>query len=393
MYENFRFSENKEKLVQEVIDVIDSPNFLLGLPKDKINDFVITDSKEANFYFYIAEYKGFKKKRFYYKWDELIPFSLGSDNVDNLFRKNKPEYDRIYGRIKYFQNMIYEKIKSKKWNEYQSEKIYDIDLDWQVSTDLGEIAKYRALSKRKIKFYEDMLDIYKMGGVPCGWRGGRFPYEGNFLIFSVSDTQDNINPPKPDPNDKYAHLKEFYDFGENFVYIKELFDVVTSDNFLKGSHSFIENEYQTSNVKKAQKIYEKETHYIPSIFPNRIKKLTSTYKLDKTLRDNINNIINEDKLRYKLYEQTSRLLMKVGDIIDSKTNNIQNNRWKEIILCYITTQLDGYIMDRAINGNSNPYYTRMLEAFKTGGWPCGFTGTWPDVKFKVYYPINELANG
>jgi hypothetical protein len=61
MVEEFTFSENKEKLIQEVIDVIDSPNFLLGLPKDKINDFVITDSEYAEFYLKVLEYKAFKK--------------------------------------------------------------------------------------------------------------------------------------------------------------------------------------------------------------------------------------------------------------------------------------------------------------------------------------------
>lgn len=42
--------------------------------------------------------------------------------------------------------------------------------------------------------------------------------------------------------------------------------------------------------------------------------------------------------------------------------------------------------NRAVNGTGDLFFERMFLIYRSGGWPCGWQGHYPDGKFLAYFP-------
>ncbi len=46
-------------------------------------------------------------------------------------------------------------------------------------------------------------------------------------------------------------------------------------------------------------------------------------------------------------------------------------------------------INRLVNGNKFNFYEKVFNAYRAGGWPCGWKGNYPDGDLIVYIPIEE----
>lgn len=184
----FKFSEKAEKKMQVVFDLIDSENFLLGLPKNMINEFVITDPEEAEYYFGVATYKRVGYTGYRHRWDQLI-HDLEYTYYARYYHKiQNPElFYETMAKFESYNEDLQKKIEAKfsKLDEYYSFDLDLLELPNIVTEQLYRCLRVKALSVKKNNFFEQILNIYKMGGIPCGWRCGECPKTGNFLIFTI----------------------------------------------------------------------------------------------------------------------------------------------------------------------------------------------------------------
>lgn len=56
------------------------------------------------------------------------------------------------------------------------------------------------------------------------------------------------------------------------------------------------------------------------------------------------------------------------------------------ILDDIVGELHGCAYARALDPAGNPFFERLLNIYRAGGWPCGWDGRYPDGKLVVYVP-------
>lgn len=92
----------------------------------------------------------------------------------------------------------------------------------------------------------------------------------------------------------------------------------------------------------------------------------------------------------------------VGENIQYLDINIINSKTKEEDNTYkvanVTKHLEAEVLDdvygdlincirtRAIVGKKNHLYEKIFEVYLSGGWHCGWSGNYPNVALKVYYP-------
>jgi len=55
---------------------------------------------------------------------------------------------------------------------------------------------------------------------------------------------------------------------------------------------------------------------------------------------------------------------------------------------YIEGDFEGVLRARALVGKQNKFFEQQLLAYQMGGWPCGWSGNYPDGKMIVYLPSN-----
>ena len=64
-------------------------------------------------------------------------------------------------------------------------------------------------------------------------------------------------------------------------------------------------------------------------------------------------------------------------IISDECKEVWDDVYGDLINC---------IRIRAIVGKKNHLYEKIFEVYLSGGWPCGWSGNYPNGALKVYYP-------
>ncbi|MGD6793099.1 cytoplasmic protein [Metabacillus indicus] len=93
----------------------------------------------------------------------------------------------------------------------------------------------------------------------------------------------------------------------------------------------------------------------------------------------------------KLYEENLNSLEKpIREIIQSSKNYPEDIVSKYIdIFEEITGDLHVCALNRLVNGKTNNLYEKIFEAYKLGGWPCGWEGEYPQGRMIVFSPKSE----
>ncbi|MBA4538225.1 cytoplasmic protein [Bacillus aquiflavi] len=109
-------------------------------------------------------------------WDDIKSYEsgeiIGKLYENNLNSKERPLREIIQSPHKYPSDFV---------SRY-------IDIFEEIVGDLYMCALNRLVNGKVGNLYEKIFEIYKLGGWPCGWGGGKYP-EGKIIVYSPEKEQ------------------------------------------------------------------------------------------------------------------------------------------------------------------------------------------------------------
>ena len=168
-------------------------------------------------------------------------------------------------------------------------------------------------------------------------------------------------------------MSDTYNFGDKTDLVTEVLDFITSGNFLNMSESkdandtLVLTDFQTAKDYAFNKYYGDEEYTWSDICADESSKVwgeifkhSDTENLQNVFSVILHNIDNSIKNQIKSPYDELR-----DDLVDDLSNCINS---------------------RAVQGTKNKFYEQIFSAYKSGGWPCGWDGDWPNGRLVVYYP-------
>ncbi len=152
-------------LVEEVIDVARKMNHAVSVEKPK--SIVITNEYSDIERYAFDELYGEDE----YTWSDIrqLENSEVKGKLYELDAESKPE------GLEDLTEVIADILRESMPEEYS-------DFFENVVVDLKNCAINRAVNGKLDNFYETILQIYKSGGFPCGWKGN-YPDEGQIIAY------------------------------------------------------------------------------------------------------------------------------------------------------------------------------------------------------------------
>ena len=84
------------------------------------------------------------------------------------------------------------------------------------------------------------------------------------------------------------------------------------------------------------------------------------------------------------YKEYNDELRRIGfkNLNSILTDKIYEQVWDDVY-----SDLINCARTRAIMGDKNIFFEKILEVYKAGGWPCGWEGNFPEGKLIAYFPL------
>ena len=356
MNEKYDFGEN-EKLMQEVVEFAASSNFLKGIFKSEITDEIVTSPDKALDLAYdvfhllgIDDFYG-EKIEGDLSFAEVLAYLYSSEynvivesSYQNDFRKGLYSYDKeLYRNIKH--------------GLHDKEEI----ISGMVMEQLLFILEIRAVHGIKNKFFEKVFDVYKQGGLICGFRGD-LQNEDWIIFYPIRDDIKPIN----------ELMAEFKEFEFSIGIIQEVLDVVYRPKLITGMIEPDEKNIVLTSFDEAwgiarDKKYNDEKDCWEEFISNESIKVMDKRKGTKyfsAIEDNIRG----------LYRNIYNVLLDSLDAPYEKTYSI------------IKECISAITGSRFSQGKSNKFFEELFWIYKNGGWPCGYQGDLEKGRFIVFYP-------
>lgn len=79
---------------------------------------------------------------------------------------------------------------------------------------------------------------------------------------------------------------------------------------------------------------------------------------------------------------------KLSKLLDSFSTTIGGNLPKEYadLIDDVVADLHACAFSRAVSGANSPFFERLFAVYRAGGWPCGWSGRYPEGKLVAYQP-------
>ena len=163
-----------------------------------------------------------------------------------------------------------------------------------------------------------------------------------------------------------------YGFGKNTHLVIAVLDFITSREFFRGvkkSNGYVNvlTDFKIAAEYAYYKVYGSIEYTWTDIRSYESSKIWSK------IYDHQDSIDVQNKL--------SSLLGEISEKVQKKLTPPYNE-----LLDDVTDDLSMCIKSRAIQGISNKFYENIFKAYKSGGWPCGWKGDWPDGELVIFYP-------
>lgn len=165
-----------DNVVSGLIKLIQSENFLDGMYTDS-KSIIINDTEDAITFATDQDVDYVKGKEYQY-WTHILEMQ-GDGAYLHDFELELPQ--DIYEKYQDKRSQSYEKI-NKVLFETADNKEIDEDLQNCLSGEFFYLFKYLVFVDTLPGFWENILNILKEGGMPCGWKGN-YP-EGQMIVYN-----------------------------------------------------------------------------------------------------------------------------------------------------------------------------------------------------------------
>lgn len=174
----FEIFTKMDNIVSDLINLIQSVNFLDGMYTDSKS--IINDTKDA-ITFATDQDVDYVKGKGYQYWTHIIEMQ-GDGTYLHDFELELPQ--DVYEKYQDKRSKSYERI-NKVLFEITDNKKIDEDLQNCLSGEFFYLFKYLVFIDALPEFWQNILNILKKGGMPCGWKG-EFP-KGQMIVYNHKD--------------------------------------------------------------------------------------------------------------------------------------------------------------------------------------------------------------
>lgn len=162
------------------------------------------------------------------------------------------------------------------------------------------------------------------------------------------------------------------EIGENTGLVAEVLDFVNSGTLLKVPGRACPSDEVINNLEVAKKFAWDE-------FYGSDEFTWADLRSDKM--SEIWSVIYDDESKYASVDSK---LSGVLSEMDQEILSQLDQQHKEL-LDDIVSDLKGCLYSRAVLGVSNKFFEDVFKIYKSGGWPCGWKGDWPNGQVISYY--------
>lgn len=158
-------------------------------------------------------------------------------------------------------------------------------------------------------------------------------------------------------------------YGENTYLVEEVI------SFIKNHHFFIIRENVNSEINAINDF-------------NKAVQCALESETWTDIREQEMTLVKRDLYQLPSYIEINNQLDDIDEIID---NALSDNVLDDYADAYneIFSDFVNIAINRAINGKSLNFYEELFEAYKSGGWPCGWNGDYPRGKMVIYFPMDK----
>ncbi|SHL80823.1 hypothetical protein SAMN02745136_05738 [Anaerocolumna jejuensis DSM 15929] len=163
-------------------------------------------------------------------------------------------------------------------------------------------------------------------------------------------------------------------FGSNTSLVEEIIKSVKTMNLYKQNSTNIENVLVINDYEKAKFLAYDNLEY-------EMNSENGYNWVD--IRELVMSNVNEDKYTMENYKEFNKkiddieLLIRKDLKIAKEYRETWDDAYADIVNCAIC---------RAIYGQNDSLFEKLYNVYKSGGWPCGWEGNFPEGKLIAFYP-------
>lgn len=163
-------------------------------------------------------------------------------------------------------------------------------------------------------------------------------------------------------------------FGSNTSLVEEIIKSVKTMNLYKQNSTNIENVLVINDYEKAKFLAYDNLEY-------EMNSENGYNWVD--IRELVMSNVNEDKYTIENYKEFNKkiddieLLIRKDLKIAKEYRETWDDAYADIVNCAIC---------RAIYGQNDSLFEKLYNVYKSGGWPCGWEGNFPEGKLIAFYP-------
>lgn len=163
-------------------------------------------------------------------------------------------------------------------------------------------------------------------------------------------------------------------FGSNTVLVEEIIESVKGMKLYKPTNKNVENVLVINDYENAKFLAYDNLEY-------KMNSEDGYSWVD--IRELVMSNVNEDKYKIKNYKEFNEKIDDLGSLIEKYLKIVEeytetwDDAYADIVNCAIC---------RAIYGQNDSLFERLYNAYKWGGWPCGWEGNFLEGKLIVFYP-------
>lgn len=163
-------------------------------------------------------------------------------------------------------------------------------------------------------------------------------------------------------------------FDSNTILVEEIIKSVKEMKLYKKNSQNVENVLVINDFEKAKFL----------AYDNLGYKMNSEDGYSwNDIRELVMSEVNEDKYSMENYKEFNKkideyeLLIEKDLKIAKEYRETWDDAYADIVNCAIC---------RGIYGQNDSLFEKLYNVYKSGGWPCGFEGNFPEGKLIAFYP-------
>lgn len=161
-------------------------------------------------------------------------------------------------------------------------------------------------------------------------------------------------------------------YGSNNLLVKEVKELIKKNNMFSNSNGF-KDQFDRAGIKVIHDFNQAEI-FAWSQDSDEVETVWEYVKSSES-EDFVDQIYTQGL--DAVHDFFSNIKNYSSDFIPFKFLDITEEVEGDLTMC---------ALNRVINGKTNNFYERLFEIYKSGGWPCGWSGSYPSGKLIAFFP-------